>query len=80
MTYGGRSGSGLSSSSGGSTGGNLSGTSSTTSPTSFVPLFNTNETSVPPPGDPDPGEMIPVSEGWWILILLATGYAYLRRK
>lgn len=80
MAYGGSRGSSVSSGSSGGSGGMMGGTSAMTSPTAFVPLFGTNETSVPPPGDPDPGEMIPVGDGLWILMLLAVGYMFYIRK
>ena len=81
MAYGGsrRSSGGYGGSSGGS-GGMMGGTSGYSSPAAFTPMFGTNETSVPPSGDPEPGEMIPVGEGFWILMLLAAGYFFYNRK
>lgn len=35
---------------------------------------------VDPGGDPNEDEMIPVGEGWWILLLLAGAYGIFRRK
>ena len=75
---------GTSGSTGGSSGGSggiTGSTSGNSSPAAFVPVFGTNETSIPPSGDPDPGEMIPAGDGLWILMLLALGYMfYIRRK
>ena len=83
MAYGGSRGSssGYGGSSGGS-GGLMGGTSGYSSPTAFIPMFDNGQTtSIPPSGDPDPGEMIPVGDGLWILMLLAAGYMfYIRRK
>lgn len=82
MAYGGSRGSssGYGGSSGGS-GGLMGGTSGYSSPTAFIPMFDNGQTTIPPSGDPDPGEMIPVGDGLWILMLLAAGYMfYIRRK
>ena len=82
MAYGGsrRSSGGYGGSSGGS-GGMMGGTSGYSSPAAFVPMFNNNTTtSIPPSGDPDPGEMIPVGDGLWFILALAGAYALLRRK
>ena len=82
MAYGGsrRSSGGYGGSSGGS-GGMMGGTSGYSSPAAFTPLFdNSQTTSIPPSGDPDPGEMIPVGEGLWFMLALAGAYALLRRK
>ena len=81
MAYGGSRGSSVSSGSSGGSGGMMGGTSGYSSPAAFVPMFNDNTTtSIPPSGDPDPGVMIPVGDGLWILMLLAAGYMFYIRK
>lgn len=72
------------SSSGLSAGGSVSSLSSSStggSPTILsVPLSTTDDVIVDPGGDPDPNSMIPVGEGWWLLILLSVVYFFIKRK